>query len=248
METKKSTSYKILTWVGRILLILLIFAGVGLYLFADDYYRPSATATEAMESTDNITFTQDGGDLIYTPKDIKGGVIIYPGGKVSEKAYGYLAQKIADLGYKTIVVKVPLKLSILSNNAGLKYLQDEEISKWVVMGHSLGGISASRLVRKNPASIEALILMASYPDNAVDLKDQKFQIYSLVGDKDSVINKELMESAKVRLPKDTIFTIIPGGNHASFGNYGAQDGDQLPDIGYEEQQDYVLEAIKDAFK
>ena len=59
METKKSTSYKILTWVGRILLILLIFAGVGLYLFADDYYRPSATATEAMESTDNITFTQE---------------------------------------------------------------------------------------------------------------------------------------------------------------------------------------------
>ncbi len=248
MEAKKSKRSKILTWVGRILLILLIFAGVGLYIFADDYYRPSVIAQEALQSSEEVTFVQEGGDLIFTPKEPRGGVIIYPGGKVSEKAYGYLGQKIAQLGYKTIIVKVPLKLSILANNAGAKYLQDKEISQWVVMGHSLGGISASRLAKKNPSSIKALILMASYPDTGVDLKDESFQVYSLVGDKDSVINKDQLESAKVRLPENTIYTVIPGGNHASFGNYGAQDGDQLPDIGYDEQQDYVLKAVQEAFK
>ncbi len=248
MEAKKSKRYKILTILGRILLILLIFAGVGLYIFADDYYRPSSIALEALNSTEEISYVEEGGDLIFTPKEPQGGVIIYPGGKVSEKAYGYLGQKIARLGYKTIIVKVPFKLSILSNNAGKKYLMDEEVSRWVVMGHSLGGISASRLVGKNPTNIEALILLASYPDGGTDLKDKLFEVYSLVGDKDTVINKEQLDSAKARLPENTIYTVIHGGNHASFGNYGTQEGDQLPDIGYDEQQEYVLEAVKEAFK
>lgn len=247
MEAKKKKQSKIVTILGRIFLILLIFSGVGLYLFADDYYRPSATALEALQATENITYEQIGGDLIFTPEEPLGGVIIYPGGKVSEKAYGYLGQKIAKMGYKTIIVKVPFKLSILSNNAGKKYLEDEVVTRWVVMGHSLGGISASRLAKKNEASIEALILMASYPDGGVDLKDETFEIYSLVGDKDTVINQEQLESAKVRLPSNTVFTTIKGGNHASFGNYGTQEGDQLPDIGYDEQQEYVLEALKLAF-
>lgn len=248
MDKKKSKGYKIITIVGRILLILLIFAGVGLYFFAEDYYRPSATAVEALSNSENVTYEEQGGDLIFTPKEIKGGVIIYPGGKVSEKAYGYLGHKIADMGYKTIVVKVPFKLSILSNNAGKKYLEDDEVSQWIVMGHSLGGISASRLAKRNDEVIEALILLASYPDNGVDLKDADLKVFSLVGDKDGVINEEQLETSKVRLPNDTTYTVIDGGNHASFGNYGTQEGDNLPDINYDEQQDFVLEAVIKAFE
>ncbi|NLB21597.1 MAG: alpha/beta hydrolase [Clostridium sp.] len=248
MEEKKSKRSKILTIVGRILIILLIFAGVGLYIFADDYYRPSTTATDALKYSQKVTFLEQDGDLIFTPDEIKGGVIIYPGGKVSEKAYGYLAHKIADMGYKTIVVKVPLKLSILSNNAGKKYLKDDEVDQWAVMGHSLGGISASRLAKRNNEVIEALILLASYPDNGVNLKEEDLKVFSLVGDKDGVINEDQLETSRARLPDDTIYTLIPGGNHASFGNYGVQEGDNLPDISYDEQQDYVLEAVKEAFK
>lgn len=248
MEAKKSKRHKILTTLGRIGIILLIFAGVGLYFFADDYYRPSLTAVEALMNSQNVSFEEQDGDLIFTPNEIKGGVIIYPGGKVSERAYGYLAHKIADMGYKTIVVKVPLKLAILSNNAGKDYLDDEEVSQWTVMGHSLGGISASRLASRNDDVVDALVLMASYPDNGVDLKDADLKVISLVGDKDGVINEEQFESSKVRLPGDTTFTIIPGGNHASFGNYGIQEGDNLPDISYDEQQQYVLDAVEESFR
>lgn len=248
MDAKKSKRYKIINIVGRILLILLIAAGVGLYFFADDYYRPSVTAVEALSNSENVTFEEVGGDLIFTPKEIKGGVIIYPGGKVSEKAYGYLGHKIADMGYKTIIVKVPLKLAILSNNARKKYLSDEAVSEWIVMGHSLGGISASRLAKRNDDVIEGLILLASYPDNGVDLKDADLKVFSLVGDKDGVINEEQLEASKVRLPSDTTYTIIDGGNHASFGNYGTQEGDNLPDISYDEQQEFVLEAVIKAFE
>ena len=122
MEEKQSKRSKIITIVGRILIVLLIFAGVGLYIFADDYYRPSTTATNALKYSQQVTFLEQDGDLIFTPDEIKGGVIIYPGGKVSEKAYGYLAHKIADMGYKTIFWSMAYLDYDVNNQPGKDYV------------------------------------------------------------------------------------------------------------------------------
>lgn len=243
-ETKKS---KIIYRVVRVLVILLIFSGVGLYIYADDYYRPSLTAEEALVSSTSMTFEEVGGDLILTPENPKGGVVIYPGGKVSERAYGYLAGKIAAMGYKTVIIKAPLKLSILSNQAAKGYVEEEGIKDWVIMGHSLGGVSASRFVKKNPEKIKALILLAAYPDGNTDLRGSSFKVYSLVGDKDGVIDYGKLKDGEARLPSGFEGVIIPGGNHSSFANYGVQEGDQLPDIGYEDQQQYILDILLEVF-
>lgn len=248
MEVRTANRRK---WIDRIirgLIIIGIFIGVGIYIYADDYYRPSLTAEEALISGEGITFLEENGDLVFTPDQPKGGVVIYPGGRVSERAYGYLGRKIASMGYKTVIIKAPLKLSILSNHAAKDYVADEAIEDWVIIGHSLGGVSASRFVLKNPDKIRGLILLAAYPDGNTDLSVSPFKVFSLVGDKDHVINYDQLSEAQERLPKLTRGQIIRGGNHSSFANYGAQDGDSLADIGYDEQQQYVLDAVAEAFE
>ncbi|MFH5835567.1 alpha/beta fold hydrolase [Proteiniclasticum sp. C24MP] len=248
MKTKESGKSKWIYGIGRILFILLIFASVGIYIYADDYYRPSVTAQSALQSVQGIEFTVEDGDLVFTPENPVGGVVIYPGGRVSERAYGLLGSKIAGMGYKTVIIKAPLKLSILSNQAAKKYVEEEGLSDWVIIGHSLGGVSAARFTEKNPDKIRALVFLAAYPDGGTDLRDAPFKVYSLVGTKDSVIDMENLEEAKVRLPVSMIEVDIRGGNHSSFANYGVQDGDTLPDIGYNAQQNFVLDVLRDAFR
>ncbi|SFN72422.1 alpha/beta hydrolase [Proteiniclasticum ruminis] len=227
--------------IVRILLILVIFMGVGFYVYARDYYRASMVAEGALVSGDGITFEEVKGDLVFTPSSPKGGVVIYPGGRVSERAYGHLARKIAALGYKTVIVKVPFKLSILENNAAKSYVNEE--MPWVLIGHSLGGVSASSFAQKNQDTVDGLILLASYPAGNTDLSSAPFPVYSLVGDKDQVVDFESLQEAQDRLPKSFEGVVIRGGNHASFGNYGIQKGDSLPDISFDDQQQYVLDAL-----
>lgn len=225
----------------RILLIIVIFIGVGFYIYARDYYRASMVAEEALATGDGITFEEVKGDLIFTPASPKAGVIIYPGGRVSERAYGHLARKIAGLGYKTVIVKVPFKLSILENGAAKSYV--DETMPWVLIGHSLGGVSASSFAKKNEDKVDGLILLASYPSKNTDLSSVDFPVYSLVGDKDQVVDFESLMKAQERLPENLEGIVIRGGNHASFGNYGIQKGDSLPDISFDEQQQYILDAL-----
>jgi hypothetical protein len=47
------------------------------------------------------------------------------------------------------------------------------------------------------------------------------------------------------LPADTTRVIIPGGNHAQFGWYGDQSGDNPAEISRLEQQSRVLSATVD---
>lgn len=225
----------------RILLILVIFIGVGFYIYSRDYYRASMVAEEALVSSEGITFEEINGDLVFTPPAPKGGVVLYPGGRVSERAYGHLASKIAAHGYKTVIVKVPFKLSILENSAAKTYVDDT--MPWVLIGHSLGGVSASSYAEKNKERVDGLILLASYPSKGTDLSDVDFPVYSLVGDKDQVVDFESLEGAQDRLPRNLQGVVIRGGNHASFANYGIQKGDSLPDISFDEQQQYVLDAL-----
>ena len=152
------------------------------------------------------------------------------------------------MGYKTIVLKAPLKLSILNNNKAKNYVGDEDIDDWVILGHSLGGVSASIFTEKYPDKIKALVLLASYPSSNTNLKDAPFKVYSLVGEKDVIIDRVALKNANQRLPETTIHLDILGGNHSSFANYGVQDGDSLPDIGFEEQQQFILDLLEEAFE
>ena len=49
-------------------------------------------------------------------------------------------------------------------------------------------------------------------------------------------NQDKLKESQKYMPPDNLEYIIDGGNHAQFGNYGAQDGDGKADITAEQQQ------------
>jgi len=54
---------------------------------------------------------------------------------------------------------------------------------------------------------------------------------------------ERYTAARSKLPADAEELVIEGGNHAGFGDYGAQDGDGRATIAQEDQWQRTAEAI-----
>jgi hypothetical protein len=50
------------------------------------------------------------------------------------------------------------------------------------------------------------------------------------------------DDARALLPVDTQYVVIQGGNHAQFGDYGVQPGDQEATITRLEQQKQIVDA------
>ena len=91
--------------------------------------------------------------------------------------------------------------------------------------------------------IEGLVLYGSYPQGD-KLKDSDINVISIYGSKDGVADLEKVKNAI--LPKNSKLIEIEGGNHAGFGSYGPQKGDNEATITGEEQleEESINEYIK----
>ncbi|NIR65202.1 MAG: alpha/beta hydrolase, partial [candidate division Zixibacteria bacterium] len=65
---------------------------------------------------------------------------------------------------------------------------------------------------------------------------------SISGSLDGLATQEDIAAAKNLLPADTTWIEIAGGNHARFGYYGPQNGDNSASISQEEQQETIVNA------
>lgn len=228
----KKKSIKILGFtIFTILLIIFILIAS----FFTSSYEPSSEALASLESSSSVDVIDD--DLIvFTPQKIEAttGLIIYPGAKVEPEAYAPLAKQIAEAGYQVIITPMPLNFAIFDSNAA-----DEVISKfpnikhWAIAGHSLGGVMAAKYASENPI-IEGVILYASYPQGD-ELKNSNIQVTSIYGSNDGVADLEKISASKDLLPSNTTFIEIDGGNHAQFGSYGEQKGDNAAEISMDKQ-------------
>ena len=66
---------------------------------------------------------------------------------------------------------------------------------------------------------------------------------SIYGDQDQVLNREKYAEYRGNLPGKAVEVVIPGGNHAQFGDYGQQKGDGVATITTQEQLDATVQAI-----
>lgn len=242
MNQKKQFRIKLSPWL---LLILIPFISVGIFIgWAETPLGPMPFALKALQSTDQVqvdtnpwfTFTPDG----LSPTT---GLIVYPGGRVDARAYAPAAQAIATQGYLVVIVPMPLNLAVFSPGAAAKVIVTHpEIKQWAIGGHSLGGAMAANFIRKNPGLIQGLLLWASYPAASDNLASYNIQVTSIYGTQDGVANPAKIGASRLLLPTDTIWVAIPGGNHAQFGWYGIQPGDNLAAISREQQQTQVVSA------
>ncbi|MFO7617435.1 MAG: alpha/beta hydrolase [Bacteroidales bacterium] len=192
----------------------------------------------------------------------KTGLVFYPGGLVDPHAYIEPLSRfvVAGKGHKVVIVKMPGNLAVLDGNKGAWIYDDfPSVKRWVIAGHSLGGVMACSTVEKYPVFFKGIVLMASYPQSGTDLSGWEGSVLSLRGEFDGLVDSLTIAASQPQLPvpfwidnplsfpagtsPKTVYYTIPGGNHAQFGHYGLQKGDGEATITRQEQYEEVSALI-----
>lgn len=235
-------------WLRRILIILLVavvvaiagFVGWALWVPA-----PMPEALAALESDTQVQVTTDGW-LVFEPitQPVTSGLILYPGGRVDARAYAPAARAIAAAGHRVVITPMPLNLAVFAPGRAQEVIDAyANVTDWAIGGHSLGGAMAANFVHANPAAVDALVLWASYPAANNSLADRAdLGVTSIYGTLDGLATVDKIEASLALLPPDARFVPIEGGNHAQFGWYGEQAGDNPATISRAEQQAQIVEA------
>lgn len=223
--------------------VILVLALGGFVVWANTTPAPMAEAKAAMQSDDLAVVSTDHW-IVFEPKDEKNtGFIFYPGGRVAPESYAPAAHAIADDGYLVVIVPMPLNLAVFGAQQAKDVIAAySDIRHWAIGGHSLGGSMAARFAYDNPDLIQGLALWASYPEESKNLADRDIVVASVYGTLDGLATVDKIDASRKLLPADTIWTAIEGGNHAQFGWYGAQAGDNEAAISREEQQQQTIAA------
>jgi len=236
---------------------ILLLAAAGFLVWAETPAQPGPAALAALESDGEVYVFDKGEYILFYPAVCQVqrpgvnlgasgsvhpvGFVFYPGGRVDYRAYAPALRKIAEQGFIVVLVPVRLNLAFFDLEAGAPALTEiTEVEVWAVGGHSLGGVAASLFAQNHP-EIRGLVYWASYPTDD-SLKTSGTAALSIYGTLDGLSNGEKIEASKANLPAGTLFVPIEGGNHAQFGDYGPQEGDQPASIPAESQWEQVANA------
>lgn len=231
---------KVLRWG----LIVLAFVVIGFLFWASQVLGPSTMAAAAAESGNGVIVEAVNGWLVWKPEKIQPttGLIFYPGGKVEVRSYAPLLREIANRGFLVASAPMPLNLAVFGiEKAGEVIPAFPQIKNWVIGGHSLGGSMAAQYAFTRPDIIKGLVLWASYSPANLSGRTN-LDVLSVSGSLDGLSTSNTIEEHKKDLPPNSRFVVIVGGNHAQFGSYGEQPGDNKAAIPAEEQWKQTIDA------
>ena len=236
-HTKRERFLEILSvWIA-----LYIFGGIGYFSI---YTHCGQEAMEALESDERVTISEIERAWLFDGPGTDEVLVFYPGAKVDEKAYAPLCRRLAENGIDCIVVKMPLHMAFTDRAAGERYRSQYDYVHWYLGGHSLGGAMAAAYAAQDKTHWDGLVLLAAY---SVDPLPQ-MKCCSVYGDQDGVMNREQYDAGKSYWPEGAKQLVIAGGNHAQFGDYGAQRGDGTATITAEEQVSLTADFIEFTLK
>ncbi len=225
--------------IGIGILALVAVIVVAFLVYVGDYYKPDEVAQTVYEENNK--------QLEFIGENKEYGFIIYPGGKVDEVAYITLAKLLNDEGYTSIVAGFPFNIGFLGLNEADGIIEKHsDVEKWVIVGHSLGGVSSAVYANENPDKVDSLVFLSSY--STEDLTDTDINVLSIKASNDTVLNESGYQEAMVNYNEEKNNyreVIIEGGNHAGYGNYGDQEGDGVNEIGHDVQQQIVKDNISE---
>lgn len=228
-----------------IILVVLVLAVSGFVVWANTPAGPLMPEAEtALNSTAAVTVTTTP-YLTFTPTqgNITTGLIFYPGGKVPPSAYAPYGQAIAEQGYLVVIPAMPLQLAVFNVNAATDIIAAyPEIQHWAVGGHSLGGAMAATYARQHLDVIDGLVLWASFAQESDSFAETDIAALSVYGTLDGLATPEDIEASRATLPADATFVGLEGGNHAQFGWYGEQAGDNPATLSHADHMAQTVEA------
>ena len=213
----------------RLLLVgfaLVLVAAVGVVTYFEILpYHGTEASIDAVRDDGQIALSERDGNYVMEPTagDTSAGLVFYSGGRVHPDAYlASLAPLVREANVTVVVVKMPLNLAVLDQNAADGVIERQAgIEQWYVGGHSLGGAMACRYARSNAERVDGLLLFGAYCDKSI--ADTDLRVLSVVGGADGVLNTESYEQNKANLPESANLESLPGLNHTHFGSYTGQD-------------------------
>ena len=234
---QKKRGRRVLKRVLWSLAIVLVLAVVGVLAYTQiGVMAAEPEPLASVRENPAITVTDADEGIVLAPADGDSdlGLVFIPGAKVDPWAYAAILQGLAEEGTTVVITRPWLNLAFFDPR-GLDAFTSAapDIDVWGVGGHSLGGVRACQLA----ADADALVLFGSYC--ATDVSDSGLPVLSISGSEDGLSTPEKIADARDLLPGDAEMVEIDGASHASFGDYGPQDGDGTPTISTDEMHDEV---------
>ncbi len=229
-------------WVALLAVLVVIGLGAGGFVLWAAAPMPEALA--ALPSDETVTVT-NAAWLAFSPAGQAPvtGLIFYPGGKVDYRAYAPAMRAIAAAGYLAVIPPMPLNLAVFAPGRAADVIAAyPSIKHWAVGGHSLGGSMAANFAHQHPAAVQGLVLWASYPAAGDSLATQNLAVVSISATRDGLATPAKIEASRPLLPAATRWVSIAGGDHAQFGYYGPQAGDNDATLSRADQQQQTVAA------
>ena len=226
---------------------LAILAGVVIVYFGMSY-QPGDTAAAALEDTGSVKVTETEEYILFDGAGTEDALVFYLGARVEEAAYSPLMMRLAENGTDCFLCRMKYNFAMLDAEAAEDVRAaagNNSYRRWYLGGHSLGGVTAAGLVAQDEADDETsdwdgIVLLASYPTAPITVP--AILIY---GTNDGIVEPE--EYGRIGedglWPEDFTEVRLEGGNHAQFGDYGEQNGDNKAELLSDEQLDQTVAAI-----
>ena len=224
---------RILRVLGRgalALLLVIVLAAIAFLVWAHMVMQGDRERALDVWNNGDVSVTSTDHSVVLSPASggSDTGLVYIPGAKVDPYAYMYkLSGVVEEAGVTVVITKPALNLAFFDTHPLADYTADAPgIEHWYVGGHSLGGVRACQLA-DDPA-VDGLVLFGSYCAN--DLADSELRVLSIAASNDGLSTEAKIRDAAPRLPASADFTVIDGANHAQFGDYGTQPGDNAATI------------------
>ena len=227
--------------VVLILLLLICLLAAGCVWYVTDYYKCEEEVQSYFQNNGPVKLEEMENGLLLDGPGNEHAFMFYPGAKVEYTAYVPLLYQIAENGTDVFLLKMPCNLAFLGMNLADDIISSYEYAHWYLGGRSLGGAMAAAYAAEHLDRLDGLVLLAAYPTKSLQVEG--FSVLSLYGSEDGVLQMEKVEQGRAYMPDEYTEICIQGGNHAQFGNYGAQKKDGVATLSREEQQGKTVRAI-----
>jgi pimeloyl-ACP methyl ester carboxylesterase len=175
-----------------------------------------------LASDERIDVRREAGAMTFAARDAgkAASLILLPGSMVEPTAYAPLLRSIAEAGYEATLLELPLRTAPLE--------------------------SQRRVPRDHAELLDGLVLIGTSHPRDFDLSGLTIDVTKVFASNDGLATPAEVKANARRLPPQTRWVNIEGGNHSQFGYYGFQLGDRRATISREAQQSATRQALLDA--
>ncbi|MBR1873541.1 MAG: alpha/beta hydrolase [Eubacterium sp.] len=211
---------------------LFVLYNLGAIVYFGSYSRATEHAVSCLKGTGTVRVEPIDEGYRFDGPGTDDALVFYPGARVEETAYAELMTGLAEKGLDCFLIKMPLKMAFLGKMKADDVIGKYSYKNWYIGGHSLGGAMAGAYASVAGDKLKGIVMLAAYTDEKLP---DGLKMITFTATEDGVLNRDAYEEAKKNWPNDVTEVSIDGGNHAGFGDYGEQSGDNTATISPEEQ-------------